>query len=534
MVVPGKFDIFLTPDPWNDRIEPKGGRLRKKFYLTTPLYYVNDVPHIGHTYTTVAADALARYKRLRGYEVFFLTGTDEHGDKILEVARGKGITPIELANQVVSRFQTLWKNLDISNDDFLRTTEERHAKVVKEIFLKLYEQDDIYKGTYEGWYCTPCETFWLESQLEGERVCPECAQSVKKLEEEAYLFRLSRYQERLLEHLEKNPDFVLPPTRKREVVEFIRGGLRDLSVTRLRLPWGIRCPVEEKHTIYVWVDALLNYISALGYPSDSRFLSFWPANVQLVGKDILKFHAIIWPALLMALGLEPPRLVFAHGWWIMGKEKMSKSRGNVVDPAPIIKDYGADALRYFLLREVPFGQDGSFSPSLFVKRVNSDLANDLGNLLNRTVPLVIRFCGGRVPHPQDGNSAGFEELTNNTLSRLDKFMDRLSFSKALWEIWQMVKAANLYIDRSAPWRLAKEKEKQRELHTVLYNLLEVLRILALMLFPFIPSSAQKIWEEIGMEGNLDSQILESEDIWGGLPPGREVKKGPPLFPRIVD
>ena len=524
----------MTSAPSSDRIKPKGGSLRKKFYLTTPLYYVNDVPHIGHTYTTVAADALARYKRLRGYEVFFLTGTDEHGDKILEVARKKGTPPIELANQVVSRFQSLWKTLNISNDDFLRTTQERHIKVVKKVFLKLYEQDDIYKGTYEGWYCTPCETFWLESQLEEKRVCPECKQAVKKVKEEAYLFRLSKYQERLLEHLEKNSEFVLPSTRKNEVVEFIRGGLRDLSVTRLRLPWGIRCPVDEKHAIYVWVDALLNYISALGYPSGPRFLSFWPANVQLVGKDILKFHAIIWPALLMALGIEPPRLVFAHGWWKMREEKMSKSKGNVVDPVPLIKDYGADALRYFLLREVPFGEDGSFSSSLFVKRVNSDLANDLGNLLNRTVPLVIRFCGGRVPHPQDGNSAGFEDLTKNTLGRLDQLMDRLSFSEALSEVWRMVKAANLYIDRSAPWRLAKEKEKQKELNTVLYNLLEILRILALILFPFIPSSAQKIWEEIGMEGNLDSQILESEDIWGGLAPGLEVKKGPPLFPRIED
>ena len=508
--------------------------LRKKFYLTTPLYYVNDVPHIGHTYTTVAADALARYKRLRGYEVFFLTGTDEHGDKILEAARKKGKTPIELANRVVSRFQSLWKALHISNDDFLRTTEERHIKVVKEAFSRLYEQDDIYKGIYEGWYCTPCETFWLESQLEGKRICPQCQQAVRRIKEESYLFRLSRYQNRLLQHLEKNPEFVLPPSRKNEVVEFIKGGLHDLSVTRLRLPWGIPCPVDGKHTIYVWVDALLNYISALGYPSHSRFLSLWPANVQLVGKDILKFHAVIWPSLLMALGVQPPRLVFAHGWWKMGGEKMSKSKGNVVDPGPLIKDYGADALRYFLLREVPFGEDGRFSPSLFVKRVNSDLANDLGNLLNRTIPLLIRSCGGRIPHPQEGNSAGFEDLTKNTLSRLDQFMDRLSFSEALSGIWQMVKAANLYIDRSAPWRLAKEKGKQKELYTVLYNLLEVLRILALILFPFIPSSAQKIWDQIGMEENLDSQILESTEVWGNLAPGREVNKGPPLFPRIKE
>lgn len=524
----------MTPAPGGDRIDPRGAKLHKRFYITTPIYYVNDVPHIGHTYTTVAADALARYKRLRGYEVLFLTGTDEHGEKILEAATKKGIPPIELANRVVKRFQSLWKTLHISNDDFIRTTEERHTEVVREVFSKLYRQDDIYKGTYEGWHCTPCETFWLESQLEGKKVCPECGEGVRKIKEESYLFRLSRYQERLLQHLERNPEFVLPATRKNEVAAFIKGGLKDLSVTRLKLPWGIPCPVDEKHSIYVWVDALLNYISALGYPSDSRLVSFWPANVQLVGKDILKFHAIIWPSLLMALGMEPPGLVFAHGWWKMGGGKMSKSKGNVVDPGPLIEEHGADALRYFLLREVPFGQDGRFSPSLFVKRVNSDLANDLGNLLNRTIPLVIRFCGGKIPRPQHGNSAGLEDLAKDTLGRLDQFMDRLSFSEALSGIWQIVKAANLYVDRSAPWSLAKEKAKQKELHTVLYNLLEVLRILALSLSPFIPSSAQKIWDQIGIQENLDSQILKVREVWGNLTPGLTVKKGPPLFPRIKE
>ncbi len=507
----------------------------EKFYLTTPLYYVNDLPHIGHAYTTVAADALARYKRLKGYNVFFLTGTDEHGNKIAQAAKRKGLAPEELADQVVRRFKNLWEKLCISYDDFIRTTESRHTKVVERIFLRLYEQGDIYKGVYEGWYCIPCESFWLESQLGEGGLCPECGRPVEKVKEESYFFRLSKYQKKLFNYIEENPDFILPPTRRNEVIEFIKKGLKDISVTRLRLEWGVPCPVEEKHTIYVWIDALINYISALGYSTDEeRFSLFWPADVQLVGKDILKFHAIIWPSLLMALGLRPPRRIFAHGWWMTKGEKMSKSKGNVINPERLVKEYGSDPLRYFLLREVPFGEDGNFSLSLFIKRVNSDLANDLGNLLNRTLPLVERHCKGRVPFPQDEERDDeIREKIAQVLLQLDEKMDSLSFSEALSLIWEIVKTANLYIDRCAPWRLAREGKRKR-LHAVLYNLLETLRVLSFLLYPFIPSSAEKMWTQLGIKEDLKRQTWKEAEHWGRLTPGIEIKRGSPLFPRIKE
>ena len=506
--------------------------MKKKFYLTTPVYYVNDVPHLGHAYTTIAADALARYKRLKGYEVLFLTGTDEHGDKINRAAKEKGISPIELADQVVSHFQNLWKKLSISNDDFIRTTESRHTQVVSKVFQRLYEQEDIYRGTYKGWNCVPCESFWLETQLRDGHLCPECGRKTEKVEEESYFFRLSQYQKPLLDHLESYPDFVLPPSRKNEVAEFVKRGLKDISITRLKLAWGVPCPIEKEHTIYVWVDALINYISALGYGvNKDRFSTFWPADVHLVGKDILRFHAIIWPALLMALGIELPQTVFAHGWWKIKGEKMSKSKKNVIDPQEIVKQHGSDQLRYFLLREVPFGEDGNFSTPLFIKRVNSDLANDLGNLLNRTIPLVVRHCGGKVPSPGDEDKT-LQEKVKKILPSLDEAMNILSFSQALSCIWEIIKSANLYIDRCAPWKMAREADKQKRLNTVLYNLLETLRVLALLLFPFIPVSAQKIWTQLGVEEDLGSQTLDKASVWGGLHPGTTVKKGPPLFPRI--
>jgi len=507
-----------------------------KFYVTTPLYYVNDIPHIGHAYTTVAADVLARYKRLRGYKVFFLTGTDEHGNKIVRAARDKGLTPEELANSVVERFQSLWRKLYISYDDFIRTTEPRHIKVVERIFLKLYEQGDIYRGVYEGWYCVPCESFWLKSQLAEGGLCPECGRTAESVKEESYLFRLSKYQDSLLRYIEENPDFVLPFTRRNEVMEFIKRGLRDISITRLRLEWGIPCPVGKEHTIYVWIDALINYISALGYSVDEKkFSQFWPADVQLVGKDILKFHAIIWPSLLMALGIRPPRMVFAHGWWMMKGEKMSKSRGNVISPQELVEEYGADSLRYFLLREVPFGEDGSFSSSLFIKRINSDLANDLGNLLNRTLPLVERHCGGKVPHPgqEKDEDAKLRKKIEQVISRLDGLMNELAFSEALSLIWEIIRLANLYIDRSAPWRLASEG-RQKRVSTVLYNLLETLRVLALLVFPFMPRSAEGIWAQLGMEDDLSKKRWGEVEKWGVLAPGTEVRRQAPLFPRIKE
>lgn len=507
-----------------------------KFYITTPVYYVNDVPHLGHAYTTIAADTISRYKRLCGDEVLFLTGTDEHGNKILQAAKEKGLSPIELADKMVSRFKELWDKLLISYDDFIRTTEPRHTRVVENIFLELYKKGDIYKGKYSGWYCVPCESFWLESQLKDGKKCPECSREVIKLEEDSYFFRLSAYQDKLLDYYSKHPDFVHPPTRMREVVEFVKRGLRDLSITRLKLEWGIPCPIDKSHSIYVWIDALINYLSSLGYSlNGERFFLFWPADVHLVGKDILKFHAIIWPALLMALGVELPRMVFAHGWWMMKGEKMSKSKKNVVDPSWIVDKFGPDYLRYFLLREVPFGEDGNFSPSLFTKRVNSDLANDLGNLLNRTLHLVIRHYQGKVPSPHSKTPED-EKLklkVNQVLSLLDNFMNDLSFSQALSSIWEIVRMANLYLDRSSPWRLVKDGQKEKA-GSILYNVLEVVRILSLLLFPFIPQGAKRMWEQLGMQADIEKQRLKEAASWGRLPAGTRVKEASPLFLRIKE
>lgn len=507
-----------------------------KFYLTTPVYYVNDVPHLGHAYTTIAADVLSKYRKLYGDEVFFLTGTDEHGNKILQAAKEKNLSPQELADQMVDKFKKLWDKLLISYSDFIRTTEPRHTRVVENVFLRLYEKGDIYKGKYRGWYCVPCESFWLQSQLKEAKYCPECQREVKKVEEDSYFFCLSRYQKKLLEYFSRNPDFVLPSTRMNEVVEFVKRGLKDVSITRFNLEWGVPCPLDKTHSIYVWIDALINYISALGYSvNGEKFSFYWPADVHLVGKDILRFHAIIWPALLMALDLEPPRMVFAHGWWMIKGEKMSKSKKNVVDPNWIVDRFGPDYLRYFLLSEVPFGEDGNFSPSLFVKRVNSDLANDLGNLLNRILPLVIKYSQGKVPYPQGETSEDIRlrTLMEEVLPKMESYMANLSFSQSLSSLWEVVRAANLYIDRCAPWRLAKEGNKKRAC-TVLYNTLELMRILSILLFPFIPQGARKIWKQLGMPGNLEEENLRQATQWGNLPPGLEVEKGPPLFPRIKE
>lgn len=517
-------------------LAPKKGKIMGKFYITTPVYYVNDIPHLGHAYTTIAADTLSRYRKLCGDEVFFLTGTDEHGSKILQAAREKDLSPHQLADKMVAKFKKLWGKLLISYSDFIRTTEPRHVKVAQNIFSQLYKRGDIYTGKYSGWYCTPCESFWLESQLEDGKLCPECKREVARLQEDSYFFRLSKYQKPLLEHYRKNPDFVLPPSRKNEVVNFVRRGLKDLSITRLNLEWGIPTPVDKEHSIYVWVDALINYLSALGYSlKDEGFFSFWPADVHLVGKDILKFHAIIWPALLIALGVELPGVVFAHGWWMIKGEKMSKSRKNVVDPEWIIDRFGPDYLRYFLLREVPFGEDGNFSPALFAKRVNSDLANDLGNLLNRTLPLVVKYSQGKVPHPgrMSPEDEKLRESIDQLPSRVQTFMDRLSFSQALASIWETVRDANLYLDRCAPWRLAKNG-KQERMGTVLYNVLETIRVLSIFLFPFIPQGTEKMWKQLGIKTEICKQNLKDSVKWGKLPPGIQVEKGTPVFPRIKE
>ena len=506
----------------------------KKFYITTPIYYVNAPPHLGSAYTTIAADVLARYKRLKGYKVFFLTGTDEHGNKIARAAKEKGIEPSKLTEKIVSHYQELWKRLFISYNDFIRTTQSRHIKVVRNVFQKLYQQNDIYKGIYQGWYCVPCESFWLESQLKGN-LCPDCGRKVERIKEECYYFNLSKYQKRLSQYIEKNPDFIQPPARRNEVIGFIKKGLKDVCVTRLNLNWGISCPVERRHTVYVWIDALLNYISALGYSlNGEKFSSFWPADVQLIGKDILRFHCIIWPSLLMALGIDLPHCIFAHGWWKVEGERMSKSKGNIIDPQKMVENYGADTLRYFLLREVPFGEDGDFSLSAFIKRVNSDLANDLGNLLNRTLPLIEKYSQGKIPpcYEERGIDKQLREKIEGIFSPLEEAMEKLSFSQALSLIWEIVRSANLYMDKCSPWREIQKKEGLKNCLTTLYHLSETLRLLGLLLFPFIPESAKRLWEQLGIREKLEEQTFDKAKKWGSLTIGMKINRGRPLFPRI--
>lgn len=502
----------------------------KKFYITTPIYYVNDVPHIGHAYTTVAADVMARYKRLCGFKTFFLTGTDEHGQKVEKSARSQGISPKELADKVVVRFQELWKRLNISYDHFVRTTDAYHEKAVQELFKVIYDKGDIYLGEYEGWYCTPCETFWSEGQqLEGN-LCPDCHRPTERLKEPSYFFRLSKYQEALLRFYEDNPQFVLPTSRMNEIVSFVKMGLKDISISRTTFKWGIPVPGDPDHVIYVWFDALCNYLSAPGYGwNPSRFQALWPADLHIIGKDILRFHAVYWPAFLMSAGLPLPKRVFAHGWWTVEGQKMSKSLRNVVDPHRLIDEYGTDALRYFLMREVPFGLDGDFSHKAMAHRVNSDLANDLGNLLYRSLTMTLKYFKGEVPVPME-KAGELEGLVCAVARDMEELMDQEAFNRALERLWDLVKGVNKYIDTQAPWTLAKEK-RQEELATVIYNILEGLRIIALLLSPFMPEKAQEMWDQLGIEAKVEEASMD-ELRWGGLKPGTRVKKGRPLFPRL--
>lgn len=505
----------------------------KTFYITTPIYYVNDVPHIGHAYTTIAADTLARWHKAGGEKTWFLTGTDEHGQKIQTVAEKRGITPKELCDEVVQNFQKLWGVLNMSNDDFIRTTESRHEKVVQEIFRRLMKNGDIYKGEYEGWYCVPCETYVPEAQMGEGQTCPDCHRPLTKMTEETYFFKLSKYAEPLLKYYEENPEAIMPKSRYNEIISFIKSGLRDQSVSRTTLDWGIPLPGDEKHVIYVWFDALINYLSALNFPEEGgAWQTYWPGVRHLVGKDIIRFHCVIWPAMLLALGVNPPVRVFAHGWWTVEGEKMSKSVGNVVDPFEMADVYGVDSFRYFVLREVPFGHDGDFSELALVQRINSDLANDLGNLLSRSLQMMEKFRGGKLPMSYAATDLDkeIEALANKTVTDMSAYMERFAFDDALKTLWIFISRSNKYIDETEPWKLGKDGEVER-LDAVLRTLWEALRLSAVLVAPFMPETSARIWEQLGLTGDpLDGG--RAAWAWGRLEGPVTVKKGPILFPRI--